>query len=221
MMLCTMSGITPGIDGERLPVGTRVFRIGKIKMSALDFHSGQASPGFFTLSSKDEESAGKRLSLWVEENTLADEAWTIMGEIPSNTMAVCFGVDDVHAIIPPEDFHHLEVQWEKAMRELEGGSLVVETREGAIGHCGIAGLIQGVRKPNKSRKQKDLRDSLASISRISPVPVPHDIPSNELQAVAAIIAEQLGITDTSQLAIMATRQIRRRVREHYASLTTP
>lgn len=40
----------------------------------------------FELSTEDKKSTGQRLSVWVEELTIADQAWGIMGAKPAYTL---------------------------------------------------------------------------------------------------------------------------------------
>jgi hypothetical protein len=99
--MCTLS---PGNDGDRLPPGTLVFRIGKnahVSPAGLDYVLGQrkALPEMFQPSGDEE-----RLSVWVEELTIADQAWAIMGCKPANTVVACLTVDNIRAIMPPDHF---------------------------------------------------------------------------------------------------------------------
>jgi hypothetical protein len=180
-----MSTLVRGSDGEVLPAGTLVFRIGEkanLNQEAID--QRKASEIFFKPSSRDEKSPGKRLSIWIERLTIADQGWAIMGSDPDKTVVACLNVDDILAVEPPEPFHSLTAEWERAL--LDDGS--VNPLPGAEGHAGISGLCQG-REKNKTDKnlRKLLRSRLADKASVSPVPAPHDIPDEHLR-VAAYLA---------------------------------
>jgi hypothetical protein len=167
----------------------------------------------FKPSSKDENSEGKRLSVWVEALTVADQGWDFMGAKPTNTVVACLNVDAIRSIQPPDLFDPLDVEWELA--KLDDGS--PNTKPGAEGHAGISGLIQGGNGKIDSLKRKTLRSKLADIAEISPVPVPHDIPEDCLCVAAYFISENhLACTDSQESHwISAIRQLRRaRVQQH-------
>ena len=213
-----MSKLVPGTDGESLPAGTLVFRIGKgADLNQVAVDQRKASEIFFKPSSEDERSPGKRLSIWVEELTIADQAWAIMGSRPNKTVVVCLSVDDIVAVESPAPFHSLVPEWERAL--LDDGS--VNTHPGAEGHAGISGLCQG-RENSKTDKElrKALRSRLADKARVSPVPVPHEIPEEHLRIAAYFIFEK-GIGNSGSQDdhwVGAVRQLRRaRVRERAAS----
>ena len=70
----------PGSDGEPLPAGTLVFRVGKRADPSPEALKQKKPPEIlFKPSSDDEESPGKRLSIWVEELTLPDQGWAFTG----------------------------------------------------------------------------------------------------------------------------------------------
>jgi len=93
----------PGSDGDLLPAGTLVFRIGKRADPSPEALKQKKPPEIlFKPSSDDEESPGKRLSIWVEELTLPDQGWAFMGCDPAKTMVACLNVDAIRAIQPPE-----------------------------------------------------------------------------------------------------------------------
>ncbi len=214
-----MSKLVTGCDGDSLPAGTLVFRIGeKADLNEEAIEQRKASEMFFKPSSRDEKSPGKRLSIWVEGLTIADQGWSIMGSDPAKTVVACLSVDDILAVVPPESLHALAPQWEQAL--LDDGS--VNTHPGAEGHAGIYGLCQG-REKNKTDKnlRKLLRSRLADKASVSPVPVPHDLPDEHLHVAAYFIhvnGEQPdGTCETHWIA--AIRQLRRaRVREHKESI---
>ncbi len=205
----------PGSDGEPLPATTLVFRIAKgVRVNSQALTNGEALEIFFKPSKDDENSPGRRLSVWVEALTLPDQAWDFADRDPAYTMAMCLGVDDIRAVIPPEPFEPLDVEWEKA--KLKDGS--DNTKPGAEGHAGITGLLQGGKKEKDQRKE--LRSRLADKANISPVPVPHDIPEEHLRVAAYFIAEngRLPGGDSKAHWIAALRQLRRaRVRSHRQS----
>lgn len=204
--------IVPGSDGEPLPAGTLVFRIGK--NSDLDqeaIKQRKASEILFKPTSRDENSPGQRLSIWVEELTIADQGWAIMGSDPARTIVACLDVDGILAIEPPAPFHSLRVEWEKA--RLDDGSS--NTHSGAEGHAGIAGLCQGSKKGRADKdRRKALRSRLADKATISPVPVPHDILEDQLRVAAYYIHEKEAGTPTANW-VSAIRKLRRaRVQVH-------
>ncbi len=202
----------PRSDGEPLPAATLVFRIAKgVRVNSQALTKGEALEIFFKPSKDDEKSPGRRLSVWIEELTLPDQAWDFAERDPAYTMALCLGVDDIHAVIPPEPFDPLNVEWEKA--KLKDGS--DNTKPGAEGHAGISGLLQGGKKDTARRKE--LRSRLADKASISPVPVPHDIPEEHLKVAAYFIAENGDMPGCGREAhwVAAVRQLRRaRIREH-------
>jgi hypothetical protein len=135
-----------------------------------------------------------------------------MGSDPDKTVVACLDVDDILAIQPPEPFHGLTVEGEKAL--LEDGS--VNTHPGAYGHAGIAGLCQGGRGTGDKNRRKLLRSRLADQATISPVPVPHDIPAEHIRVAADFIHVNRGKENGSPEDdwIRAIRQLRRaRVRQ--------
>ncbi len=103
-----MNKLIPRPDGEPIPPGTLLFRIGAntdVNQEAIDRR--KALEMFFNPSSRDWKSPGKRLSVWVEELTIADQAWAIMGSNPKRTVVACINVDDILAVEPPVPFHRL------------------------------------------------------------------------------------------------------------------
>lgn len=204
----------PGSDGEPLPLGTLIFRIGRdVHFNSALRERGDVSPGIFELTQEDKNSPGKRLSVWVEELTVADQAWCFMGSKPKNSLAACLHVDEIREINPPEGFARLDVEWEQALNP----DRTVNDRPGAEGHSGISNLHQGGEgKQDKARRMR-LRLCLADIAKLSPVPVPHDIPDEHLRVAAYFIHEKNGERGASDEAnwIKAVRQLRRaRVRDH-------
>jgi hypothetical protein len=195
----------PRSDGEKVPAGTLVFRIGKkADPSPEALHQSKPPEILFKPSSEDEESPGKRLSVWVEELTIADQAWAFMGSNPAKTMVVCLNVDAIRAIQPPERMTPLDVEWEQA-RFANG---TVNNLPGAEGHSGIAGLLQGGEGKQDKSRRKALRSKLADIAEVSCVRVPHDIPEEHLRVAAYYIHEkQNGSAEADW--VCAIRQMRR------------
>src|SRR4051812_25154527 len=110
-----MSSIRPGRDGEALPQGTRIFRIGKnAQLSPEASRQRKALPTMFEPSTDDRESASKCISVWVEELTVADQGWAIMGAKPACTAVACLQVDEVSAIPAQQGFLVMRAQWEAA-----------------------------------------------------------------------------------------------------------
>src|SRR5262245_53539248 len=139
-----MSNIQPRSDGEVLPAGVQVFRIGKnSQLSPAAVASGKASPEMFELSTDDKKEPVPRLSIWVEELTIADQAWAFLGCKPSYTVVACLRVDEIHQIKAPAGFSALRVEWEQSRTKDESGNDVTNRKPGAAGHCGIANLNQG------------------------------------------------------------------------------
>jgi hypothetical protein len=176
----------------------------------------------FELSSEDKASPGKRLSVWVEELTIADQAWDFMGAKPESTVVACLDVGKIGAIPPEPSFTPLRVEWEQALMDDGSGIKVPNTQPGAEGHAGIAGLKQGGNGKTDTNQRKALRSALADIADISPVPVPHNISEVDLRYAAYFICENQGPRDTTAEVhwINAVRQLRRaRVRQHRLSGT--
>jgi hypothetical protein len=208
-----MTKIDAGSEGSPLPEGTLVFRIGKgLRLNTEAIETNQGLEILFELSSTDKESPGQRLSIWVEELTLPDQAWDIMGRNPASTVVACINVDSICGIAPPDPFAPLRVEWERAIRS-DG---TPNTKPGADGHCGISGLNQGGKGKVDGNRRKELRSKLADLARISPVPVPHDIPEEVLHVAAYYISidPHTPDGDCEDNWIRAIRMIRRlRVRE--------
>jgi hypothetical protein len=165
----------------------------------------------FELSSEDKAALGQRLSIWVEELTIADQAWTFMGANPERTVVACLNVAAIHAIPAEPGFNSLRVEWEQALIDGGNGHKVPNTKPGAEGHAGIAGLNQGGNGITHRNQRKSLREALAEITTISPVPVPHDIPEEHLLVAAFYISlDPIRATGSdSRNWIEAIRQLRR------------
>lgn len=156
----------------------------------------------FELSEMDKKSPGQRLSVWVEELTVPDEAWGFMinPKYPTG-FVLCLETDGIREI-RPADSRALDVEWERALTA-EGKE---NTLPGSAGHAGIAHLNQG----GKARR-KELRSMLADIAEISPVPVPHDISEDELRLEAYYVYTQESCEGHDKLHwSMATRKLRRK-----------
>lgn len=212
-----MDNIRPGKDGEPLPHGTLVFRVGKNAwLSDVALEGRKALPVMFEPSSDDKKSKSKCISIWVEALTVADQGWAIMGAKPAYTAVACLDSEKVRAIPPTGEFQPFQVQWEQAVVRLDDGTEVPNTAPGAAGHAGIWGLIQGKENKTDGLKRKDMRSKLADIADVSPVPVPHDIPEEHLQEAAYYVYLMHG--DCACAAedhwVAAVRQLRRaRVQE--------
>jgi hypothetical protein len=207
-----------GSDGEPLPDGTLIFRIGKdVHLNKMAMEQRKALPGMFELSETDKKSDGQRLSVWIEELTIADQGWAFMGAKPVNTVVACLNVDEIRLIPRQEPFHAIDVQWEQAM--FDDGT--PNHLPGAEGHSGITGLNQGGKGKMDSNRRRALRSMLADMAEISPVPVPHDIHEEQLRNAAYFIDKQReqpdGTCETHWIS--AIRQLRRaRVRAYKESL---
>lgn len=203
-----MSSIRPGRDGEPLPPRTLVFRIGKnAQLSPEAQRRRRALPIMFEPSSDDKASASKCISIWVEELTVADQGWAMMGANPKNTVVACLEADAIWAVPAPSGFEPMRTQWEVA--RLPGGEL--NTAPGAEGHAGIWGLIQGGDGKQDKAKKSALRSVLADLAAISPVPVPHDLAQAYIETAAYYISEKHGGCCCTNEAhwILALRQLRR------------
>ncbi len=118
--------MAPGKDGERLPDGVTVFRLGRSS-------SGQLTPEAFHLSSVDKTSATPRLSVYCEGLTKVAEADGLTGR--KHDVAGFLPVGKIRELRPEPDHpgvQHLDIEWETAR----------EQGLGAEGHCGITRLNQ-------------------------------------------------------------------------------
>jgi hypothetical protein len=172
-----MTRVQPGIDGVRLPVGTLVFRIGEsAHLSPEAKRQKKAMAIMFRPTTADRESKSKCISVWVEDLTLPDEAWSMMGARPKNTVVACLNSEKIRSVVPPSGLAPMDLQWD---RDESLGN-----HPGSDGHAGLWGLVQGDGLPGKKTKLHELQSQLADIARISPTPVPHNL-ENEAVAVAA------------------------------------
>lgn len=172
--------------------------------------AGKASPEMFELSSEDKQAPVPRLSIWVEELTIADQAWAFLGSKPSYTAVACLNVDEIHQIKPPAGFNALRVEWEQSKTKDESGNEIPNRKPGAAGHCGIANLSQGADNKTDKNKRKELRSMLADIAQMSPVPVPHNISHEHIQIAAFFVAEKASWNgQPEEHWIKGIRQIRR------------
>ncbi len=119
---------TPGSDGDRVSDDVLVFRVGRsLEVSPRAQEQKETLLAvMFELSSDDKRSPGKRLSVWVESLTVADQAWDFLGSKPAYTVVACLTVLDIHTIPQEEGFRHLQVEWEQALCENETGAKVPE-----------------------------------------------------------------------------------------------
>jgi hypothetical protein len=211
-----MSSFRQGQDGEPLPAGTLIFRIGKgAKLSQEAIREGKALPMMFEPSSDDKKSVSKCISVWVEELTVADQGWAIMGSNPANTLAACMNADDVCGAPAQDGFNPMHTCWETAKHDDES----LNTDPGAEGHAGIWGLIQGGNGKTDKMKREALRSVLADLAKLSPVPVPHNFEQELVQVAAYMIAEKhedcdcssgkhwmLGVQQLRRMAVRAARE---------------
>jgi len=165
----------------------------------------------FQMSSDDKESEGKRLSIWVEELTIADQAWEFMGARPECDAVACLCVDRIRLIPSQPGFDPPRVEWEQAFTRDTSGSRIPNNRPGAEGHCGITGLDQGGDGKTHSRQRKAMRSDLADLAELSPVPARHEIPEEQLEVAAYFIYENNKMANESAESnwIEAIRQLRR------------
>ena len=122
-------------------------RQGRPSQSAGLGKAGGSRSTFFKPSSDDEESPGQRRSIWVEGLTLPDQAWDFTGRDPEKAVVACLNVDDIRAVVPPEPFNELGVEWEQA--QLQDGR--ANNHPGSEGHAGISGLLQGGNRKKDER----------------------------------------------------------------------
>lgn len=207
-----MTALVPGNDGDPVPAGLRIFRIGRdTDVSPVVIERKKALEIMFELSEEDKEAEVPRLSVWVEPLTVADQAWDFMGKKPNRTVVACLSVDAVNAIQPEDQFVPLRVEWERAMVDDGSGSKAPNTRPGAEGHAGIVGLNQGSKGKTDKFRRKALRSALADLARISDVPVPHQFEREHLEVAAYYISrkpdQRTGRPDGDW--IKAVRQLRR------------
>jgi hypothetical protein len=208
-----MSTLRPGKEGDPLPCGTIVFRISESRnVNFVAMEERRALPGMFELSTPEKKSKHKRLSIWAEELTVADQAWDFMGKNPKHTVAACSDVGRIRAIEPPEGFERLDVVWERAKNRDD----TPNERPGAEGHAGITNLYQGHERRDKE-KRSELRSKIADAFDISPVPVPHEFADEDLRLEAYLHYERYRTEgDNPEMHwIHAVRQMRRaKVAEH-------
>lgn len=207
-----MTAPVPGNDGDPVPAGVKIFRIGKnTDLNPAAIERKRALPIMFELSTADKAAPVPRLSVWVEALTVADQAWDFMGSNPSRTVVACLSVDAVNEMPAQPAFETLRVEWERAMVDDGNGNMIPNTRPGAKGHVGIAGMNQGGNGKADSNKRKALRSALADLARISDVPVPHQFEDEQLQVAAyhiSLNADQRTGTPEGDW-IKAIRQLRR------------
>src|SRR5687767_2182182 len=126
--------LEPGKTGELLPAGEIVLRLAK-KSSDYEL-TGKASPVAFELSTVDEQSELKALSVWAERLTNAEQALELMGvDISSYPLVIYLNVDQVRELRPSPDspmVPYLDVVWDRLMIE-QGSIRIPDTRPGAEG----------------------------------------------------------------------------------------
>ena len=151
-----MDRLQPGPTGEPLPAGEWVLRLA---VSSKDFlETGQISPEVFAFSTEDRRGDPPRLSVWAERLTRPEEAWLLLGEKPSYRLVLRLKVGAIRALKPSPDSPRvpsLDVQWHLLLNA-DGTR---DTRPGADGHAGIAGLDAG-----SFAQRKSLRRRLAKLA---------------------------------------------------------
>jgi hypothetical protein len=158
-----MDSLRPGQDGEPLPAGEWVLRLAPISKDFLE--TGRPSPKAFELSTEDRKGTPPRLSVWAERLTTPRQAWVLSGGRPEYQLALRLNVDVIRALRPEPDSPEvpsLDVQWERLMVTNENGRWVPDTRPGASGHAGIAGLLRG--GPVSRLHTQSLRSQLADLA---------------------------------------------------------
>jgi len=175
----------------------------------------------FEPSSADKGSESKSISIWVEELTVPDQGWAMMGAKPNNTVVACIDADKIAQAPAQAGFQPMKAVWEKATVQNIDGTTSPNLHPGAEGHAGIWGLLQGGDSKADKAKRLALRSILADLADISPVPVPHDLVPEHISVAAYYIAESHAWTCGCHPDVhwmMAVRQLRReRVRQEKES----
>lgn len=140
--------LEPGTTGTPLPRGVTVLRLAKLSMGILE--SRRAHESHFSLSSDDEKSELKSLSVWAKDLTASQKARELMGESRfAYRLVLYLNVDNIRSIQDDFPFMPLNVVWD------------LDPRPGAEGHAGIIGLM---RPPSGIKAHyKALRVRLADI----------------------------------------------------------
>ena len=127
----------------------------------------------FILSTQDEESELKSLSVWAHRLTSPEQAREFMGESKTEyQLCSCLNVGDVRALRPIPDLDaipSLNVVWDALLVESEEGALIPDTRPGALGHSGITGFSRGAGL-GKSY-YRSLRSQIADLANKKLIPI--------------------------------------------------
>jgi len=185
-----------------VPPNMWVLRVGK-DVAVSELASLPCSPApirMFVLSTADKTSDRAHLSVFVEELTVADQAWAILGSKPNYTVVACASVVMINSVsvTRPDNaiVEQLDVQWEPPSNQ---------TDPGAEGHCGIFNVYH----PSSKTLERALRSKLADQFRLSPVPVPHNFSDDEVQQTVNLF--DCDPDENSELRLtMAIRELRRR-----------
>ena len=155
--------LAPGPDGTPVPAGVRLIRMAnEPKLANLNavaqerVRAGKALPAFFELSSEDKAQPVPRLSVWVEGLTTAQQAWVLVGAVPTRNWVVLLNADAVRAAETGTE-PKLDVHWERATMLTPAGERVLEMRPGWDGHAGITNLDCG-NKPHRAALRLYLAD---------------------------------------------------------------
>lgn len=126
-----MSEVRRGEDGEPVPPGETVLRLG---IPSMDFaERRRASPNWFELSSEDKLQIPPKVSVFCAKLTTPSQAWELQGGREEYTAAAWLNVDQVRSLRPEPDSPEvasLDVVWDH----------LDDPRRGAEGHAGVTGL---------------------------------------------------------------------------------
>ena len=128
----------------------------------------------FQLSSEDEKSPLKSLSVWAASLTIPVHARSFfpLDKQSEYTHSVLLNVSQIRLIRPTPDstaVPSLNVVWDPIIDEETGQP---ETRAGAAGHAGIIGLTKVPGLENSDRYRKSLRSQLVDLANeVGPQPI--------------------------------------------------
>jgi hypothetical protein len=171
-----MARLQPGKEGEPLPSGEWVLRL---TVASKDFlETGQVSPEVFSFSTEDRQDDPPHLSVWAEQLTSPEQAWTLMGQKPHYRLALRLNVDAIRALRPNPDspeLPNLDVQWHPLLAE-DGSP---DRRPGAEGHAGIIGLHAGMSAQRKSWRRRLAQLASQDVRWISTEPPAPEVRSKD------------------------------------------
>jgi len=147
-----------GEKGEPVPAGLVVVRLAKLSMDAEE--TGRAHESHFTLSTEDQNSELKSLSVWVRALTPPHVAREFMeAKKQDYRLVLNLNVDDIREVnyLPEAPVPPLDVVWDPL------------DKPDSDGHAGIVGLM----RPNNAPKApyKNLRARLAQLAMTEILPL--------------------------------------------------